>query len=239
VFLSRRFVLPATHRGLSVKVERQVTYRFGRFVPFLESSMSSPKERSEARKKALLSRGSDRLKKLTNSARGEDAPQFLHDDPPLVAPLKSFIGESTPDPHLSSIRTFAPAPAPAPVPTTAQIPDWSPEELRRAMESLGAPGPTDPPSLQDPMPILPAAWGQASAQRTPALTLRQRLSPLFSLLVPLSILFYFVVFREPGLYNSYTRIEETHWSIRWTYLSDLGGFQRSRHSEAVHSAVRC
>lgn len=35
--------------------------------------------RAEARRKAILSRGSDRLAKLTTSARGEDAPAYMHD----------------------------------------------------------------------------------------------------------------------------------------------------------------
>ncbi len=34
--------------------------------------------KAEARRKAILSRGSDRLSKLTTSARGDDAPQFVH-----------------------------------------------------------------------------------------------------------------------------------------------------------------
>jgi hypothetical protein len=33
--------------------------------------------RAEARRKAILSRGNDRLSKLTTSARGEDAPAYM------------------------------------------------------------------------------------------------------------------------------------------------------------------
>lgn len=36
----------------------------------------SAAERAEARRKAILNRGSDRLKKLTTSARGEDHPAY-------------------------------------------------------------------------------------------------------------------------------------------------------------------
>jgi hypothetical protein len=39
----------------------------------------TPAERAEARRQAILSRGSDRLNKLTSSARGDDAPQFIRD----------------------------------------------------------------------------------------------------------------------------------------------------------------
>lgn len=35
--------------------------------------------RAEARKQAIRNRGADRLAKLTTSARGEDAPAYLHD----------------------------------------------------------------------------------------------------------------------------------------------------------------
>lgn len=40
---------------------------------------SAAAKRAEARRKAILARGTDRLSKLTTSARGEDAPQFVHD----------------------------------------------------------------------------------------------------------------------------------------------------------------
>ena len=42
--------------------------------------------KAEARRKAILSRGSDRLSKLTSSARGDDAPQFVQAGEP-EAPL--------------------------------------------------------------------------------------------------------------------------------------------------------
>lgn len=41
-------------------------------------AMSSAAARAEARRKAILSRGTDRLSKLTSSARGEDNPVYLH-----------------------------------------------------------------------------------------------------------------------------------------------------------------
>lgn len=40
--------------------------------------------RAEARRKAILSRGSDRLAKLTTSARGENAPAYMHDGAKLL-----------------------------------------------------------------------------------------------------------------------------------------------------------
>jgi hypothetical protein len=35
--------------------------------------------KAEARRKAILARGNDRLAKLTTSARGEDHPVYAHD----------------------------------------------------------------------------------------------------------------------------------------------------------------
>lgn len=42
-------------------------------------NMSSAAAKAEARRKAILSRGTDRLAKLTSSARGEGAPAYMHD----------------------------------------------------------------------------------------------------------------------------------------------------------------
>ncbi|PSS00609.1 hypothetical protein PHLCEN_2v4119 [Hermanssonia centrifuga] len=67
--------------------------------------------KAEARRQAILSRRSDRLAKLTTSARGEDAPAYMHDDPPLAplphaSNLRQFVGEETslPTPPAGSRR---------------------------------------------------------------------------------------------------------------------------------------
>lgn len=89
--------------------------------------------RAEARRKAILSRGSDRLAKLTTSARGENAPAYMHDgvstsfvltknllcmfwnvDPPLPnlsTDLKAFVGEET---TMPTPPTISPSPTPTP-----------------------------------------------------------------------------------------------------------------------------
>jgi hypothetical protein len=46
--------------------------------------MSTAAAKAEARRKAILARGNDRLAKLTTSARGEDAA-FVHDG--ALAPM--------------------------------------------------------------------------------------------------------------------------------------------------------
>lgn len=49
----------------------------------LPTTIMSAAAKAEARRKAILSRGSDRLSKLTTSARGDDAAQFVHTGKPL------------------------------------------------------------------------------------------------------------------------------------------------------------
>lgn len=120
--------------------------------------------RAEARRKAILSRGSDRLAKLTTSARGENAPAYMHDDPPLPnlsTDLKAFVGEETtmptpptispsPTPTSRSTRTVsAPAAtssaneelkhtdvAPQHFETTPDPTVWSPEHQRAFMQAI-------------------------------------------------------------------------------------------------------
>ncbi|KAL0576881.1 hypothetical protein V5O48_005088 [Marasmius crinis-equi] len=59
----------------------------------------SAAEKAAARRKAILSRGNDRLAKLTTSARGEDAPAYLrHESPPVPSHssnVRNFVGEET------------------------------------------------------------------------------------------------------------------------------------------------
>lgn len=84
--------------------------------------MSSAQARAEARRKAILSRGTDRLSKLTNSARGEDATyintgvwnlllpkgcadDFLLTESPITSKTvtaNTFVGEDPPELPLPS-----------------------------------------------------------------------------------------------------------------------------------------
>ena len=50
--------------------------------------MADAKARAEARRKAILARGGDRLARITTSARGEDGAAYMHDRPsPSLLPL--------------------------------------------------------------------------------------------------------------------------------------------------------
>jgi len=66
--------------------------------------MSTAQARAEARRKAILSRGSDRLSKLTNSARGEDATYINTESPATPKPVtaNTFVGEDPPELPLPS-----------------------------------------------------------------------------------------------------------------------------------------
>ncbi|KAF8170365.1 hypothetical protein BJ912DRAFT_149475 [Pholiota molesta] len=116
--------------------------------------------RAEARRKAILSRGGDRLAKLTTSARGHEGP-YLHDDPPVpnlpTTSTRNFLGEESSDMPSSSLRSRAslsPSPSPQPARTTAtsaprnanvfeglaaNTPDpsvWSSEQQQQFMQAL-------------------------------------------------------------------------------------------------------
>ncbi|THH04801.1 hypothetical protein EW145_g5262 [Phellinidium pouzarii] len=99
--------------------------------------MSSAAAR-EARRKAILSRGTDRLSKLTSSARGEDNPVYANIDTPMqkASTTETFVGEE-------SIMPTPPARAsPVPVlnnPATDSGPSaWSTEQQQEFMRALMA-----------------------------------------------------------------------------------------------------
>ncbi|KAI9452184.1 hypothetical protein BJY52DRAFT_1294473 [Lactarius psammicola] len=95
--------------------------------------------RAEARRKAILSRGTDRLSKLTSSARGDDAPHAEPPTPPSPpsapkANLAHFVGDDT-----------LPTPPAAPQPSR-RVPD--PHGTR--FSSAGSGGShSDPPAWSD------------------------------------------------------------------------------------------
>ncbi|KAI0317912.1 hypothetical protein OF83DRAFT_1057774 [Amylostereum chailletii] len=123
--------------------------------------MSSATARAEARRKAILSRGSDRLSRLTSSARGDDAPAFAADDPPIpplpTGPrtnLENFIGEESSLPTPPSRQTrptsnFNSSPFDMLGRDGGTPPDpsvWSPEQqqqfIRALMGGAAAPSPS-------------------------------------------------------------------------------------------------
>ncbi|KAF9235856.1 hypothetical protein BU15DRAFT_89416 [Melanogaster broomeanus] len=120
--------------------------------------MSSPAARAEARRKAILSRGGDRLAKLTTSARGEDAPAYLQGDVPVrgaAAGLGAFVGEETNMPPPPPPKD-TPRPSPPPHFSAAQRqPDpsiWSEEEQRQFMQALMGGGLNPAASSQPQLP---------------------------------------------------------------------------------------
>jgi len=116
--------------------------------------------KAEARRKAILSRGTDRLSKLATTARGDDAPQFVHADPPTPPPpqgnLSNFLGEDPLPAPIISDQPSRRAPSPH-IPTSnttagsggsksSSPPDpsvWSTEQQQQFLQALlsGAPPP--------------------------------------------------------------------------------------------------
>ncbi|KAI9510688.1 hypothetical protein F5148DRAFT_534983 [Russula earlei] len=122
-------------------------------------SSSSTAARAEARRRAILSRGNDRLSKLTTSARGDDAAQTVHaaDSPlPSSAPrrnLAKFIGDDplpntpasdkpprrSPDTHTSRLETATELGNSPPEPSA-----WSNEQQQQFLQTLLGRPPHDP-----------------------------------------------------------------------------------------------
>ncbi|GJE99758.1 hypothetical protein PsYK624_160290 [Phanerochaete sordida] len=152
--------------------------------------MSTAAAKAEARRKAILNRGADRLAKLTTSARGEDSPVYSSPDPPL-APLpthstnvRQFLGEDTPTPPIQSRTASNSRPAPF-----ASQPDpsvWSDEQQQQLMNALmgaargASPSfPSQQPQSVDALPednplaalmsMMPPAGGQGGAGMPPGM----------------------------------------------------------------------
>ncbi|KAI8983280.1 hypothetical protein BD414DRAFT_77199 [Trametes punicea] len=126
--------------------------------------MSDAKARAEARRKAILSRGGDRLARITSSGRGEGAT-YLHDDPPLAQlpnrpGLSEFVGETSdmPTPPAASTPASRNVSGSARSPFEAAglgsgVPDtsvWSEQQQAQFMNALlgaAAAGPAEQPRL--------------------------------------------------------------------------------------------
>ncbi|KAG1746882.1 hypothetical protein EDB19DRAFT_1905710 [Suillus lakei] len=204
--------------------------------------------RAEARRKAILSRGNDRLSKLTTTARGEDAPAYLNADIPPRAAAASFVGEapSKPLPDMPPPYSFGDAGfgGAAPDPSV-----WSEEHQRQFFQALmgGAansppfpqpqisaaasdrttiPPPGDPlaaimNSLQQMDPSLGGATGKVPAPPAPAKppSIVQKFTPLLHILCTWLILAFFVLFKEPqALVERSGGTSEGFWK-RWAELA--------------------
>ncbi|KAL1744310.1 hypothetical protein HDZ31DRAFT_82787 [Schizophyllum fasciatum] len=150
------------------------------------ASSPSAAERAEARRRAILSRGSDRLSKLKTTAHGEGA-SYIKDDRPLNPMRSQFMGEDTsmppPSRGTTPFRDTSPSPftSPSPAPAAA-APDpnvWSQEEQNRFMQALmsGAAGSPSGSSLGPPPTTSNASARSASDGSTRAHSARSPSAP--------------------------------------------------------------
>ncbi|CCM06486.1 uncharacterized protein FIBRA_08755 [Fibroporia radiculosa] len=206
--------------------------------------------RAEARRKAILSRGGDRLAKLTSSARGEDAPAYMHDDPPLAPlpdrpTLETFVGEQTIFPTPPPFSRTSPRPPrsqPANTGNGMQQPLPPQEQFRQLQEALasGGPFPSMSPSENDPLAALMSTMSQPGgmsgmpSQKAAVIkpkTRLQRLMPFIHLLASWILLAYFVIWKEPDDYNRRTHGSqpENAWrrwaELGWKDAGDTWGVQ--------------
>ncbi|KAG1809858.1 uncharacterized protein HD556DRAFT_8907 [Suillus plorans] len=185
--------------------------------------------RAEARRKAILGRGTDRLSKLTTTARGEDAPAYLNAGIPPRATAASFVAEalSMPSPpYMPPPRSFGDAGVSGAGPDPSV---WSEEHQRQFLQALmsgaanspqfpqpqisaaASNGTTTPPSgdpfvnimnsLQQMDPSRGGATGKVPAPPAPAkpLSTVQKFTPLLHILCTWLILAFFVLVKEPQI----------------------------------------
>ncbi|KAJ8517258.1 hypothetical protein ONZ45_g5531 [Pleurotus djamor] len=189
--------------------------------------------RAEARRKAILSRGGDRLAKLTTSARGEDGSTYLNTDAPAPK-LSTFVGEESNMPTPPARPSASPSPQPSRhVSDTFGAPNVDPPLLPgmpRPDSSISnndgiPPTPPDDPfaalmtSLQQqqhPMNDQPSGKTPAAVQTPPSKL--QKIMPFIHLAAMWMLLGYFVLFKEPEMFKERTSsVDVGVWS-RWGEL---------------------
>ncbi|KAG1829411.1 hypothetical protein EV424DRAFT_1526332 [Suillus variegatus] len=186
--------------------------------------------RAEARRKAILGRGTDRLSKLTTTARGEDAPAYLNAGIPPRATAASFVDAGVsgagPDPSVWSEehqRQFLQALMSG----AANSPQFPQPQISAAASN----GTTTPPSgdpfvnimnsLQQMDPSRGGATGKVPAPPAPAkpLSTVQKFTPLLHILCTWLILAFFVLVKEPQiLVERSGGFSESVWK-RWAELA--------------------
>ncbi|TFK28350.1 hypothetical protein FA15DRAFT_665313 [Coprinopsis marcescibilis] len=118
----------------------------------------SASARAEARRKAILSRGSDRLAKLTTSARGEDAGAYI-ETTSSRSTSRSFLGEESND--MPTPKAFTPSPSPSPRPAS-QSSTSTPSKSTTTATSLN---PLDAAGLGGRVTPDPSVWSPEQQQQ--------------------------------------------------------------------------
>jgi len=97
--------------------------------------MATATARAEARRKAILSRGTDRLSKLTSSARGEEGTTYINTQAPVAdqPTVATFIGDDPPELPLPNPPPKRQSEPPSPVDPSV----WSENQQAEFMRALG------------------------------------------------------------------------------------------------------
>jgi len=207
----------------------------------------SAAERAEARRKAILSRGGDRLAKLTSSARGEGAVH-LHNDPvPNISQgMRNFVGEETSMPPPPNRGSPSPSSQPSYQSTAPLDPSvWSQEQQMQLLQAMmGQPPPVMPPSNGQDATSGPDHFsamlasaveqqkksGSASTSAQKPQTRLQKLMPIIHLGSIWCLLAYFVLYKEPQIYDEGVHTMEYSRSDVWGRWADFG---RTTHVSGV------
>ncbi|KAG2134575.1 uncharacterized protein EDB93DRAFT_1254464 [Suillus bovinus] len=183
--------------------------------------------RAEARRKAILSRGTDRLSKLTTTARGEDAPAYLSAGIPPRATAASFVGEKPSMPSQPPLRSFGDAGigGAAPDPTV-----WSEEHQRQFLQALMS-GTANSPQFPQPQISAAASNSTTTPPGDPFAAIMNSLQQMDPSLEVFAIAAHpvhmaysclFILFKEPQtLVERSGGFSETFWK-RWAELAWRG-----------------
>ncbi|KAF7367539.1 hypothetical protein MSAN_00817000 [Mycena sanguinolenta] len=128
--------------------------------------------RAEARRKAILGRGGDRLAKLTSSGRGEDHPVYVREqtpDPPLptfppASNLENFVGEESRTESPPRVRSRVPSRTTPNANANASPPQ------QNASNPFGMPDPSAWSMEQQAQFLQALMGGMPASQSQPALT---------------------------------------------------------------------
>jgi hypothetical protein len=196
--------------------------------------MSSPSARSEARRKAILARGTDRLSKLTASARPDD-PVYISDDPPLASLTSGIPSSSIDEPFRTAILSEHGAQS-----DFSSL--WSEQQQQQLLAALMGTTPTpespmlspalmkelavnsqDPSLSQDPHPHSQSQNVHNLTESPRPTLLSSRVLPLLHILSMWLLLGYYVL--QTSMHTLTAEHGWSNWMSRWGELNDRASLE--------------